>query len=152
MVTYTRNASGTKIVNDGTLFAIIKQNGEKNYSFERPEADPLVEAPFLVEKAADLRVFVTGDLAFYATVLGMENASASACWLCRLKKTEWNADPLRKGKKRTMKWILEHAPAAVEENSTRLHGMKENPLLDTIETCRYIVPPSTQCWVLEMGF
>ena len=80
IVKYTTNASG-RIISDGTLFVIRQPSGEEYFSFEKP-TDPL--EVLVPEKAVDLRVFVTGDLAFYATVLGMENASASACWLSLL--------------------------------------------------------------------
>lgn len=126
-----------EIISDGTLFVIRKPSMEEYFSFQKPN-DPL---EILMEaKSVDLRVVVTGDLAFYSTVLGMEGASSSACWLCLLKKKEWDAKPYEKGEKRTMEWIQKNAPTC-EQNASRPHGMKEKPLLDAVETCRYIVPP-----------
>ena len=136
IVKYTTNAAG-KITSDGTLFVIKQPTGEEYFSFERATEPLEVDVP---EKAVDLRVFITGDLAFYATVLGMENASASACWLCLLKKKEWEAKPLMKGELRTIAWICQNVPEG-EQTSNRTSGVKEKPLLDAIETCRYIVPP-----------
>ena len=42
-------------MNDGTLFAIRKQNGEEYFSFEQVT---LVGEMLVPEKAADLRVFI----------------------------------------------------------------------------------------------
>ena len=138
MINYRRDANGD-IQSDGTLFAIKKPSLEEYFSFEKP-TDPL--EVLMVEKSVDLRILVTGDLAFYATVLGMEGASSSACWLCLLKKKEWEAKPYAKGEKRTMAWISNNAPTGTTStSSTRANGMKEKPLFDAIETCRYIVPP-----------
>jgi hypothetical protein len=85
-----------KIISDGTLFRIKKPSGEKYYSFEKPN-DPL--EVLMVKKSVDLRILVTGDLAFYATVLGMEEASASACWLCLLKKRNGKQSHMQRGRK-----------------------------------------------------
>jgi hypothetical protein len=59
--------------------------------------------------------------------------------LCLLKKK----DPDVKGEKRTIAWIVANCPGGRDNlgGAERSNGVKEKPLLDTIETCRYIVPP-----------
>jgi hypothetical protein len=36
-----------------------------------------------------IRVFMTGDLAFHATILGKEGVDKAHCMWCKLKKAEW---------------------------------------------------------------
>ena len=38
----------------------------------------------------NLDLYVTGDLAFYAMVLGKEDMSGHWCFLCKLSKIEWD--------------------------------------------------------------
>eukprot|EP00957_Ditylum_brightwellii_P041859 3170387-Ditylum_brightwellii.AAC.1 len=43
-----------------------------------------------VEKAIPIKhVVVTGDLAFYAMILGKSNGAGHWCWLCKLSKSQW---------------------------------------------------------------
>jgi hypothetical protein len=141
IMTYTRDGD-SRITSDGMLWTIREPCGEEHYSFQKPND---VLASVLEEKSAALRFFITGDLAFYATVLGMEGASATACWLCLQKKNAWTEFPTELGQPRTMEWILQNAPAGddnqASKKKTRGNGMKEQPILDAIDTCRYIVPP-----------
>jgi hypothetical protein len=51
-----------------------------------------------------LRPFIAGDLAFFATVLGKENMSATWCTWCKLSKSKWSPEGHLKGKL----WMLQH--------------------------------------------
>ena len=40
---------------------------------------------------------MTGDLAFYATILGRDGSAPTQCPWCDLSSTEWKADPTKEG-------------------------------------------------------
>jgi hypothetical protein len=96
MVRYERDAAGN-ITSDGSFSLYKKRNSdadaEPEYSggFNIADTDGTSDDDVLV-KTVPIRVIVTGDLAFYAIVLGMENHSGSWCWLCLLSKAQWEVE------------------------------------------------------------
>jgi len=51
----------------------------------------------------NLRLFVTGDLAFIAMTLGKENSAGQHCFICDAKKADWQSPDHQSGKH----WTLE---------------------------------------------
>ncbi len=70
----------------------------------------LSDEPPSLELAQDIRslsfsaiVFITGDLAFYQTILGKENMATCWCTWCMLSPKEWSVPGHASGES----WILE---------------------------------------------
>jgi hypothetical protein len=105
-----RNDNG-KLVSDGTLAVYKKENlgqgaeretkeaGERNPQGAEGEppstfyaildrTDPLYDEDTLVLNVL-IRVFITGGLAFYATVVGKEGMDKAHCHWCKLPSAQW---------------------------------------------------------------
>ena len=62
--------------------------------------------------------FITGDLAFYATILGRDGTSASRCPWCDLTAKEWKGDNPREGLPLTYQRLTQYARDLDEWNSS----------------------------------
>ena len=92
----------------------LKQIVGTGLTFARSGPDDCdIEATFSIspKNIQTVRVFITGDLAFYAAALGKESMASSWCWLCKLSKKEWNTYPHEVGDK----WTF-HDMAQIIEN------------------------------------
>ena len=86
-----------------------------------------------------IRVFVTGDLAFYFTVVGKEGMDKAHCFWCRCKKGIWQSCGHPPG----IQWNLaeiKRIASTLGGTKTSEESIKSYPLLDCIEICRYIFP------------
>jgi hypothetical protein len=85
-----------------------------------------------------IRVFVTGDLAFYATAAGKEGMDKAQCIWCNLKRSEWQWH----GHDRGAKWTLQELKrvASSLNNGKTENGVKSCPQLDCVELERFIFP------------
>ena len=77
--------------------------------------------------------FVTGDLAFYATILGRDGTAPSRCPWCDLSSKEWKADPAKEGNLLTYEKLSHYASLIVPppNNTTTT---TTNPLDNTTPT------------------
>jgi hypothetical protein len=57
---------------------------------------------------ANVRLFMTGDLAFYSTVLGKENMSGSWDYACDLRHSQWQEKGHEKGEEWTIEKLKAH--------------------------------------------
>jgi hypothetical protein len=92
------------------------------------------------------RLFVVGDLKFYAQMLGRDNMSGSWCMWCLMVPNEWNKEediPLEHREEWTID-KLEAYKVQVEEGRlkrpTEIHGVVDFPLWDFIEVIYYVYP------------
>jgi hypothetical protein len=143
IIKYERDGTG-KLSADGTLSVCKKNRGAEG------DADPTFYAILdrtgqtgandTLENSVPIRVFITGDLAFYATVLGKEGMDKAHCMWCELKKAEWQAD----GHERGVKWTLEELKrVACSLNGGKTeNGVKSYPQLDCVELERFMFPVS----------
>jgi hypothetical protein len=86
-----------------------------------------------------IRVFITGDLAFYATVAGKEGMDKAHCHWCKLKSAKWQACAHERG----MRWGSEEiklACASLSDTNKTQNGVKSSTLIDCIELERHIFP------------
>jgi hypothetical protein len=109
------------------------------------------ESPLVINQVYDLNfialpcnVFVTGDLAFFATVLGKENMGGIWCPWCMLSKQKWSLLSHELGEEWTIEKLLQ-IREQVENNTllptpTNLKGCTETPLFDAAPISNYIVP------------
>jgi hypothetical protein len=75
IIQYTQNSTG-EITGDG--FLSIYRNDGKYYLVSSEET--------LVYRMGG----ITGKLAFYAMIMGNKNSERAYCWMCMLKKSQWN--------------------------------------------------------------
>jgi hypothetical protein len=135
IISYQRDENG-KLVSDGTLAVYQRaevdagQEAEGELSFyailDRTGQQDVNNT--LVFLNVPIRVFVTGDLAFYATAAGKEGMDKAHCIWCKLKRSEWQCH----GHDRGAKWSL--------NNGKTENGVKSHPQLDCVELERFIFP------------
>jgi hypothetical protein len=91
-----------------------------------------------------VRTFITGDLAFFAIILGKENMSTQWCTWCKLSRVKWSNPNHVRGEPWSIEGI-QNVHFSVAENN--LHEMPENirgctavPLFDAVPIENFIVP------------
>jgi hypothetical protein len=91
----------------------------------------------------EIRAFIAGDLAFYATILGKPNMSPCWCTWCMLSKLQWCAKEHCTGLKWTIEKIFEilHnvATNGLAEKPDKIFGCTHSPLFDAVPIKNCIV-------------
>jgi hypothetical protein len=91
----------------------------------------------------EIRAFIAGDLAFYATILGKPNMSPCWCTWCMLSKLQWNAKEHCTGPEWTVEKIFEirHnvATNGLAAKPDKFFGGTHSLLFDAVPTKNYIV-------------
>jgi hypothetical protein len=111
---------------DSTFYAILDRTYRRS-----PEDTLVLNVP--------IRVFITGDLAFYATVVGKEGMDKAHCHWCKLGKHQWQ----KCGHPLGVKWTLQELKRVASTlNPTKKteNGVKSYPQLDCVEQERYMFP------------
>jgi hypothetical protein len=86
-----------------------------------------------------IRVFITGDLAFYATVVGKEGMDKAHCHWCKLPSAQWQTYGHTPGPKWTLE-ELKRVAGTINPSKRSENGVKSYPQLDCVELERYIFP------------
>jgi hypothetical protein len=90
-----------------------------------------------------IRSFITGDLAFFATILGKENMSAQWCTWCQLSKKEWKCVGHATGAQWSIQQIQDLRRNVqennLEESPENIRGCTKDPLFDAVPVENYIV-------------
>jgi hypothetical protein len=86
-----------------------------------------------------IHVFITGDLAFYATIMGKEGMNKAHCHWCKLRSSQWQVLGHTPGIKWTLQ-ELKQVAASLNERTKTENGVKSYPQLDCIELERFIFP------------
>ena len=126
---------GLKTIAENKLQITLRENGDVKCTFSKDveEGSPIVQTIY-----RKVKIFVTGDLAFYAMVLGKEGMSPHWCHLCKLSRKEFQ-DMNAEGDK----WTNEAMKATAEEVATdgkwRL-GVKSKLWWPFIDIQNYVVP------------
>eukprot|EP00956_Cyclotella_meneghiniana_P036251 scaffold123208_cov22-Cyclotella_meneghiniana.AAC.1 len=130
--------SGFKIIADSTLTIGQDESGNIICSFDA------LSDEYKRKDTPLTSMYVTGDLAFYAMVLGRESSSGTRCFICRMSAREFSAS-LRKGDP----WTYELMNTCVEEldaqkargkKTTSVEGCKEKAWWQMIPLENYLVP------------
>jgi hypothetical protein len=66
------------------------------------------------------KIFITGDLSFYADVLGMPKSSSYWCPWCLLSRVEWQQSADNEGEKRTAEFLHETYEAVRQDTAKRM--------------------------------
>ena len=91
-----------------------------------------------------VRLFITGDLAFYAAVLGKVNMAGKWCTWCDLRPAEWIINDHPVG----VSWTLEKmkqvrddiGDGELRNTAKTKKGCVNEPLIDCVEPISYIPP------------
>ncbi len=65
-------------------------------------------------------LYITGDLSFYADILGMPKSSSYWCPWCLLSRPEWQQSANNNGEKRTIEFLNEMYHKIVKDKAKRL--------------------------------
>ena len=133
-----------EIVYDGEI-KVYEDVKDKQHEFKKISVDLTEDyrKEGLLKQVIPFHCFVSGNLAFYAMLLRMENHEGAWCIYCTLSKQEWTkcSDvPLKErilefNKNITSKFLGGHA-----EKGKGVSGVVESLLLGYIEPRRYILP------------
>ena len=132
-----------KVQEDGTVQEVTSQVNQSNSPFVHPTTNvPCVD--FEVVNNCDIRLIMTGDLAFYAAVVGKPNMSGNWCHWCQLSPKEWQAKDHDKGecwtltKMSTLREQLYTNEVKDEPNNRK--GVRDIVLMDSIDIHQYVFP------------
>jgi hypothetical protein len=112
--------------------------------FVCPVSNEEMGEEFEYVRKCDIRLFMTGDMAFYACALGKVNMSGIWCTWCKLSSEEWGDVGHEKGEmwtKEAMDEIREriYGGTLADEPGNR-RGCVEIGLFDDVEVSQYIFP------------
>jgi hypothetical protein len=118
--------AGQEAEGELSFYAILDRTGQRDVN------DTLV-------LNVPIRVFITGGLAFHATVVGKEGMDKAHCHWCKLRSAEWQACAHERG----IGWDSEEmkrAHGALSDTNETQNGVKSSMLIDCIELERCIFP------------
>jgi hypothetical protein len=69
------------------------------------------------------KVFLTGDLSYYADILGMPNSCSYWCPFCLLSRPEWQESALNTGEKRTAEFLEDIYERIKKDHQKKLKAM-----------------------------
>jgi hypothetical protein len=94
-----------------------------------------------------IRLFVTGDLKFYAQMLGRDNMSGCWCMWCLKAPHEWNKQDDEIPQNHVEDWTISKLKAhklqvaeGTLETPTEIRGVVDFPLWEFIEVINYVYP------------
>ena len=103
---------------------------------------PITNFEFM--KACKIRMVVTGDLAWYAAVLGKVNMASNWCTWCKLSGNDWKEKNHRKGEHWNIEvmreWREKLRTKELENTASNRKGVVDVELLDAIDVNKYIYP------------
>jgi hypothetical protein len=97
------NKSIEEVVKSGALQLIREQDGNLYCSMKNDDDQSLLT----IITNLPIRVFVTGDLAYFAAILGKVNMAGDWCTWCRLSAKEWSPTDHDKGELWTLEAMAE---------------------------------------------
>jgi hypothetical protein len=84
---------------------------------------------------------MTGDMAWYAVALGKENSSTNWCWICKLRKSEWQYCNSTDGSPpQGTLWSLKELRETLADrltNEKSYLGVKQSPIIERLGPGRY---------------
>jgi hypothetical protein len=140
-----RIGNSLKFICDGGKFILdfSSESNELKLSFSR--LDVSENDSHLCD--VSIRLFVTGDLKFYAQMLGRNNMSGSWCMWCLMAPNEWSKEIAEVLPNHAGEWTinkLKSHKVLISEGTlkkpTEIRGVVEFPIWDFIEVSHYIYP------------
>jgi hypothetical protein len=91
----------------------------------------------------EVRTFISGDLAFFSTILGKPNMSPVWCNWCMLSKAAWNKEGHNPGEKWTIESINQFCHSVefcgMKEEPSTVMGCVNRPLIDAVQVENFIL-------------
>ena len=141
-----RIGASLKKISEGGKFNISLDDQNKNSLSWSGEEDDVNANARESLCDAEIRLFVVGDLKFYAQMLGRDNMSGSWCMWCRMAPTQWNKEdgiPLQDEEEWTIE-TLKAPKVLLSEGRLKkpieIRGVVDFPLWDFIPVSHYIYP------------
>ena len=125
---------GLKTVATEKLHIYLDNDGKVNCQFGNP---PTQGTASNIKTLNKVRLFVTGDLAFYTMALGRESMSGHWCYLCMMRRTQFS-DVNQRADPWTMDKIVEVAEEVAGKKPKM--GVKQKPWWPFIPLQNYIIP------------
>ncbi len=100
------------------------------YAFAGEEKGDRAELPF--------RIFISGDLSFFACLLGKDGSSGCYCYVCDLPQSQWQEEEHEKGALWSLQTMQQICLA--ETDARKARGIKKNPLITCVDVDRYSLP------------
>jgi len=85
------------------------------------------------------KVYVVGDLAFYATALGKDGSSGQHCYLCNIPRLELQSPEHKKGELWSLQ-KLQTTYESLDDSTKRVQGVVGKPLIDCVDVDQYLPP------------
>ncbi len=133
------NKSIEEVVKSGALQLIREQDGNLSCRMKNDGEESLTIITNL-----PIRVFVTGDLAYFAAILGKVNMAGDWCTWCGLSAKEWSPTDHDKGELWTLEAMAEVrlsiSSGATNDTSADRRGCVDVPLRTCVPIKAYIIP------------
>jgi len=155
----SRNVRLVSKGNDSGNFHVTYQISGSSFTMDHCDETRFPEGSKIVLIMPSFEVFITGDLSFYADVLGMPNSSSYWCPWCLLSHPEWNRDPATfVTEDRTLKFLSETVEAIKNDSEKKMKPMdRKGVVTNRHYSClgpKHFVPPLlhleigmvNQCW------
>jgi len=118
---------------DGRMLFSENEDGSMDCCFAR--SGELSEG----RHAVPFKVYVVGDLAFYATALGKDGSSGQHCYVCDIPRMEWQLPGHTMGELWSLQ-KLHQTHASLDEKTTRIRGVVGKPLIECVDVDRFLPP------------
>ena len=125
---------GLETIATSPLFVYLNADDEVKCVFGGCPGDIVPER---VKRLERVRLFISGDLAFFSMALGRESMSGHWCFLCQLRRAQFS-----KGDERAAMWNMEELlRVAGEVNGGKAKlGVKKKPWWPFIPLHHYVIP------------
>jgi hypothetical protein len=135
------NDSLKEVYNSGALQVIRDANGSVIFRMKNDNQD---EPLMTTLSSLPIRVFVTGDLAYFAAILGKVNMAGGWCTWCQLSPKEWSPTEHDKGELWTLTAMEEVRTSitlgVTTDTSANRKGCVDAPLRTWVPIDSYILP------------
>jgi hypothetical protein len=98
----------------------LSSNEENGFSMKHCHKERFEKGSMLLLTIPSFQIFMTGDLSFYADVLGMPSSSSYWCPWCLLSRPEWQTPPSEEPEERSAMFLKETYEAILNDDAKRL--------------------------------
>jgi hypothetical protein len=106
--------------NNCALTYYLQTATENGFSVKYSHESNLQKGSVIILSIPHFNLYITGDLSYYADVLGMPNSSSYWCPWCLLSRIEWQQSANNTGEKRTSTFLQEMYNAVRNDTQKRL--------------------------------
>jgi hypothetical protein len=136
------NESIKELIDSEALQVIRDENGSVVFRMKKDDRDD--PAGLTILSSLPIRVFVTGDLAYFAAILGKVNMAGGWCTWCGLSPREWSPPDHDKGELWTLEGMAEVRASislgVMADTSANRQGCVDVPLRTYVPIFSYIIP------------